>query len=125
MSIVALSAEPQLTITAECYWMLGGIVSYSLYFVLLKRNVETEERLDIPMFLGFVGLFCFVLLWPGVYVLHAFKLEVFYPLPTRAQLAWLAMNGLVGTVLAEYLLLLWAVGVRKLIFAGAASSRPI
>ncbi len=54
---------------------------------------------------GFVGLFCFVLLWPGVYVLHAVHLETFYPLPTRTQLACIAMNGLVGTVLCEYLLL--------------------
>jgi solute carrier family 35 protein F5 len=87
---------------------------------MLRKKVDTEDKLDIPMFFGetfhncvvllcyvqiagFVGLFCFILLWPGLYALHAFNLEVFYPLPTRTQLAYIAVNGLIGTVLSEYL----------------------
>uniref|UniRef100_A0A915IY45 Uncharacterized protein n=1 Tax=Romanomermis culicivorax TaxID=13658 RepID=A0A915IY45_ROMCU len=51
----------------------------------------------------FVGLFNVVFLWPGLYFLHATNLEPFYPLPDKTQLLYMIVNGLLGTVLSEYL----------------------
>ena len=44
-----------------------------------------------------------VLLWPVLYLLHSADIEPFYPLPDRTQFLFVVVNGLVGTVLSEYL----------------------
>lgn len=88
---------------AGALWALLGAVAYAFYLVMLRRRVDSEEKLDIPMFFGFVGLFCLVILWPGLYFLHATGIEPFYPLPNRTQMMYIAVNGIVGTVLSEYL----------------------
>jgi len=93
-------------IPAGAIWALIGAVSYAVYLVFLRRRVENENKLDIPMFFGFVGLFNLTLLWPGLYILHVTGIEPFYPLPNRTQLLYLGVNGLLGTVLSDYLWLL-------------------
>jgi len=87
-------------------WALSGTVFYSSYIVFLRRKIDHEDKLDVPMFFAFVGLFNFLLLWPVFFVLHYTNYEIF-ELPNRNQ--WLALiaNGLIGTVLSE---LLWLFG---------------
>ncbi|KAG8178495.1 hypothetical protein JTE90_023423 [Oedothorax gibbosus] len=38
-------------------WSILGAFFYAAYVVLLRRKVDNEDMLDIPMFFGFVGLF--------------------------------------------------------------------
>ena len=52
---------------------------------------------------GFVGLFCFSLLWPGLVAFHYLNIETF-ELPSKLPAILLVVNGLIGTVLSE---LLW------------------
>ena len=33
-------------------WALAGAILYALYLVLLRRRVDNEEKLNIPMFFG-------------------------------------------------------------------------
>lgn len=33
-------------------WALVGAVGYATYLVMLRRRVESEDKLDIPMFFG-------------------------------------------------------------------------
>ncbi len=33
-------------------WALCGALLYALYLVLLRRRVDNEDKLNIPMFLG-------------------------------------------------------------------------
>jgi len=87
-------------------WTLAGALSYSSYIVFLRRKIDHEDKLDVPMFFGFVGLFCFVFLWPLFFLLHFSGAEVF-ELPSRPQLLAMLVNGVVGTVLSE---LLWLLG---------------
>ncbi|XP_065341709.1 solute carrier family 35 member F5 isoform X2 [Cloeon dipterum] len=75
---------------------------YATYLVSLKKKVPSEEALDVPMFFGFVGLFCLLGLWPVVAAFHALGLEKF-EWPTRPQWAVMFLNGLIGTVLSEVL----------------------
>ncbi|XP_059488218.1 solute carrier family 35 member F5 [Neocloeon triangulifer] len=75
---------------------------YAVYLVSLRKRVPSEEALDVPMFFGFVGLFCFFGLWPVVAAFHALGLEKF-EWPTRPQWAVMFLNGLIGTVLSEVL----------------------
>jgi len=87
-------------------WTVAGAVFYSSYIVFLRRKIDHEDKLDVPMFFGFVGLFTFLFLWPLFFVLHFTNHERF-EWPERAQLLALLLNGLVGTVLSE---LLWLFG---------------
>ncbi|KAI8039834.1 solute carrier family 35 member F5 [Drosophila gunungcola] len=75
---------------------------YAAYLVFVKRKSDTEEKVDIPLFFGFVGLWNLLLLWPIFFILHFTKIETF-ELPSQGQFALLFLNGLIGTVLAEAL----------------------
>ncbi|XP_068145269.1 solute carrier family 35 member F5 [Drosophila tropicalis] len=75
---------------------------YASYLVFVKRKSDTEEKVDIPLFFGFVGLWNLLLLWPIFFILHFTKIEIF-ELPSQGQFALLFLNGFVGTVLAEAL----------------------
>lgn len=97
--------EEQSILPLGALWALCGALLYAMYLVMLKRKVDNEEKLDIPMFFGFVGLFNIIFLWPGFFILHYTKQEEFQP-PNKTQWIILAINGLIGTVLSE-LLWLW------------------
>ncbi|XP_073419936.1 solute carrier family 35 member F5 isoform X3 [Dendrobates tinctorius] len=88
--------------TIGSLWSLLGAVLYAVYIVMIKRKVDREEKLDIPMFFGFVGLFNLLLLWPGFFLLHYTKFEAF-EFPNKLVWIYLVINGLVGTVLSEFL----------------------
>ncbi|KAG9328077.1 hypothetical protein JZ751_016616 [Albula glossodonta] len=83
-------------------WALAGAVLYAVYIVMIKRKVEREDKLDIPMFFGFVGLFNLLLLWPGFFLLHYTGFEAF-ELPSKLVWMYIIINGLIGTVLSEFL----------------------
>ncbi|XP_075704732.1 solute carrier family 35 member F5 isoform X3 [Rhinoderma darwinii] len=88
--------------TIGSLWSLLGAVLYAVYIVMIKRKVDREEKLDIPMFFGFVGLFNLLLLWPGFFLLHYTEFEAF-EFPNKLVWIYLVINGLVGTVLSEFL----------------------
>lgn len=50
---------------------------YAVYVVLLKKRIEHESRVSMPLFFGFVGLLNVVLMWPVGLVLHYAGLETF------------------------------------------------
>lgn len=80
---------------------------YAAYIVFIKRKVDHEDKMDIPMFFGFVGLFNLTLLWPLFFILHYGHWEEF-EWPDTHQWTFLIINGLIGTVLSE-VLWLWYV----------------
>ncbi|KAF3428309.1 hypothetical protein E2986_05333 [Frieseomelitta varia] len=69
---------------------------YAAYIVFLKRKVDHEDKMDIPMFFGFVGLFNLTLLWPMFFILHYGHWEEF-EWPDTHQWTYLIINGLIGT----------------------------
>merc|ERR1719367_976010 len=73
-------------------WTLAGAIFYSSYIVFLRRKIDHEDKLDVPMFFGFVGLFCFLFLWPLFFILHFTNHERF-DLPTKPQLLAMLVNG--------------------------------
>lgn len=58
-------------------------VMYGAYAVVMKKRVGNEDRVNMPLFFGFVGLFNLVFLWPGFFVLHFTGVETFEIPPTR------------------------------------------
>lgn len=83
-------------------WALSGAFFYSLYIVLLRRKVNHEDNMDVPMFFGFVGLFNAALMWPGFLICHFTASEKF-ELPSGKQWEFLILNGVIGTVFSEIL----------------------
>lgn len=57
-------------------------IVYGLYVTVMKRRVGDEERVDMPLFFGLVGLFNLVLLWPGFLLLNWTQFEPFSWPPT-------------------------------------------
>lgn len=52
-------------------------IVYGLYVTVMKRRVGDEDRVDMQLFFGLVGLFNLVLLWPGFFILHWTQIEPF------------------------------------------------
>ncbi|PNF40267.1 Solute carrier family 35 member F5 [Cryptotermes secundus] len=96
---------------------------YAAYLVFLRKKVDHEDKMDIPMFFGFVGLFNLLLLWPLFFLFHYSKWELF-EWPTRHQWTFLLLNGLVGTVLSE-VLWLWGCFLTSSLIATVAISLTI
>lgn len=50
--------------------------------MVMKKRVGNEDRVNMPLFFGFVGLFNLVFLWPGFFLLHFTGVETFKLPPT-------------------------------------------
>ncbi|XP_060597432.1 solute carrier family 35 member F5-like [Ruditapes philippinarum] len=107
-------------IPAGALWALSSAILYAIYLVGLRRKVDHEDKLDIPLFFGFVGLFTSILLWPGFLILHYSKIETFQ-WPNSEQILFIVINGLVGTVLSEFLWL-WGCFLTSSLIATSALS---
>ena len=48
---------------------------YGIYVTVMKRRVGNEDRVNMPLFFGLVGLLNLVFLWPGFFILHFTGIE--------------------------------------------------
>ncbi|XP_076459451.1 solute carrier family 35 member F5-like isoform X2 [Babylonia areolata] len=111
------------SVPAGALWGLASAMLYAFYLVMVRRRVTHEDHMDLPMFFGFVGLACALLLWPGFFILHYSQQEVF-EWPDRHQWLFVLLNGLIGTVLSE-ILWLWACFLTSSLVATLALSLTI
>ncbi|KAJ1524488.1 hypothetical protein ONE63_010983 [Megalurothrips usitatus] len=108
---------------------VGGIYAlisacfYAMYLVFLRRKVDSEDKMDIPMFFGFVGLWNLLLLWPAFFLLHYSNMEKF-EWPNQKQWMYLLLNGLIGTVISEALWL-WGCFLTSSLIASVAMSLTV
>lgn len=56
---------------------LLGALFYGVYSTLLKLKVKNEDRINMNIFFGFVGLFTMLFLWPSLVLLHYLGWETF------------------------------------------------
>jgi len=54
---------------------LASAVVYGVYMTVMKLRVGNEQRVDVFLFLGFVGWFNLLMLWPGFVILHLTGVE--------------------------------------------------
>lgn len=92
-------ASPMLVLWGN-FLALSGALVYGIYTILLKHKItkenSTRERiLDTHLFFGFVGLYCLLLLWPVIIILHFTKIEVFEIPKGLHVLSLLSMNALI------------------------------
>ena len=83
---------------------VSAAVFYGLYTVVVKWKVKEEGQVNWQLVLGLLGAINFAVYWPLFPILQATNVEPF-PSPSTTILLSLLLNGLLGTVLADYL---WA-----------------
>lgn len=57
-------------------------VIYGLYVTVMKRRVGNEDKVNMPLFFGLVGVYNLALLWPLFIILHVTGVETFELPPT-------------------------------------------
>lgn len=65
---------------------LGSAVLYGAYSILMKKRIGSENRANMLLFFGFVGLINLIILWPGIAILHLAGIETFEMPPTTRVL---------------------------------------
>jgi solute carrier family 35, member F5 len=61
---------------------LFSAVMYGIYTIVMKKRIGNEDRVNMPLFFGLVGLFNVIFLWPGFLILHLTHVETFGIPPT-------------------------------------------
>ncbi|KAL2179148.1 uncharacterized protein P884DRAFT_196435 [Thermothelomyces heterothallicus CBS 202.75] len=79
-------------------------IIYGVYVTVVKRRVGNEERVNMPLFFGLVGLFNVLFLWPGFFILHYTGIEPFELPPSASVWTIIAVN----SVASFFSDILWA-----------------
>ncbi|KAI0673464.1 hypothetical protein C8Q78DRAFT_1185476 [Trametes maxima] len=80
---------PSLPIVGDALALFSALF-YALYVTLLKVRIRSEERIDMQVFFGFVGLFNILACWPIGVILHLTGIEPFQlPYTSKAVVALL------------------------------------
>lgn len=69
-------------------------IVYGLYVTVMKRRVGDEDKVNMPLFFGLVGVFNLILLWPGFFILHWTGMEPFEMPPTGKVWAIIIVSAL-------------------------------
>jgi solute carrier family 35, member F5 len=77
------SSEEQMVLLGDFIALLGAGF-YGCYTTLLKLRIQHESRVDMTLFFGFVGLYCFIFLWPFNIALSVLGVEPLELPPTKA-----------------------------------------
>lgn len=101
VSMMDESSGGQHTIIGDILALVSAF-TYAIYVLLFKKLVVHEERIHNAMFLGFMGAFNVVMLWPIGIILNFAHLEKF-ELPSLHILLFLLLNGLLGSALSDFL----------------------
>jgi solute carrier family 35 protein F5 len=80
---------------------LGSAFFYGLYTTLLKVRVGDESQLNTRLFLGFVGLFNIIALWPFLIIFHVTGIETF-GLPESFRTWILLIINNLGMLLSDF-----------------------
>ncbi|ODA79849.1 hypothetical protein RJ55_05446 [Drechmeria coniospora] len=73
-------------------------VVYGLYVTVMKRRVGNEDKVDMRLFFGLVGVFNLVFLWPLFIILHWTKIEPFEMPPTGKVWMVIIINSLASFI---------------------------
>ncbi|XP_065834554.1 solute carrier family 35 member F5-like [Oscarella lobularis] len=108
--MVSVSEEDKPTETKNMLsaWVIPFAIAallISIFVVVLKRRARTLNRVNLFMFLGFLGTWCLLLYWPMVFVFKAVKLEPL-DIDSLSIWEWLVVKCIFGGIVA-WALWLW------------------
>lgn len=72
-------------------------IVYGLYVTVMKRRVGDEDRVNMPLFFGLVGVLNLLFLWPGFFLLHWTGIEPFEWPPTGRVWAIIVVSSALST----------------------------
>lgn len=79
----------------------GSAIMYGVYTVVMKKRIGNEDRVNMPLFFGLVGLFNVVFLWPGFIILHFTGVEKF-ELPPSGKIWTIVLLNSVSSFISDY-----------------------
>ncbi|KAG0649038.1 putative vacuolar membrane [Hyphodiscus hymeniophilus] len=79
----------------------GSAVMYGLYAVVMKKKIGNEDRVNMPLFFGLVGLMNMVFLWPGFVLLHFTGIEEFQ-LPPTGHIWTIVLLNSISSFVSDY-----------------------
>ncbi|UKZ93806.1 uncharacterized protein TrAFT101_008714 [Trichoderma asperellum] len=82
-------------------------VLYGIYVTVMKRRVGNEDKVNMQLFFGLVGVFNLSLLWPLFFVLHWTGMEPF-ELPPTSQIWTIVIVNAVASFVSD---LCWALAM--------------
>ena len=82
-------------------------IMYGLYAVFMKKRIDDESRVNMPIFFGLVGLINVFLLWPGFFILHYTGVERF-EMPPTAWVTTIVLSNSLASLVSD---LAWAYAV--------------
>lgn len=89
--------SPHELIIGDVFAFLSAVI-YGIYTILMKKRIDDERRINMPLFFGLIGIINMVFLWPGFIVLHLIGHETFELPPTSRVTMILVLNALVSLV---------------------------
>lgn len=75
-------------------------VIYGMYVTVMKKRVPDEDKVDMQLFFGLVGVFNLILLWPLFFILHWTGLETF-ELPPDATIWGIIIFNAVSSFISD------------------------
>ncbi|KAF7550048.1 hypothetical protein G7Z17_g5966 [Cylindrodendrum hubeiense] len=79
---------------------LFSAVVYGAYVTVMKKRVGDEDKVDMQLFFGLVGVFNLVILWPCFFILHWTGIEPFELPPTSNIWTVIVVNA-VGSFISD------------------------
>nr|WOD45904.1 hypothetical protein [Trichoderma atroviride] len=73
-------------------------VLYGIYVTMMKRRVSNEDKVNMQLFFGLVGVFNLSLLWPLFFILHWTEMEPFELPPTSQIWTIIIVNAIASFV---------------------------
>ncbi|KAI0652199.1 hypothetical protein C8Q79DRAFT_1005424 [Trametes meyenii] len=92
---------PSLPLVGDALALFSALF-YALYVTLLKVRIRSEERIDMQVFFGFVGLFNILACWPIGVVLHLTGIEPFQ-LPYTGKAVVAILINMAITLSSDYI----------------------
>ncbi|KAI0375331.1 hypothetical protein BV20DRAFT_985895 [Pilatotrama ljubarskyi] len=92
---------PSMPIVGDALALFSALF-YALYVTLLKVRIRSEERIDMQVFFGFVGLFNILACWPIGVILHLTGVEPL-ELPNTSKAVMALLINMAITLSSDYI----------------------